>query len=245
MAEGSRWEDEREVLAAVYAAAAVGRAIRTRSQDDHTAARPDRQGLRDGASSRRATLLCLAATAGPAAAAPVVGIGDQEPGTFVDPWFSWSGVGTARLIVSWDVALTDPGSVGPWLETARRMHVQPLVAFQHRRGEGRPAYLPSRGEYRAAVAAFQARWPWVRLYTPWNEENHPDQPTADNPAAAAGFYEVVRDLCPGSAWSRPTSSRGDDLVPWLAPFQAALGAPALLLEPAPTSGPAPPAAFRW
>src|SRR3954454_8858798 len=104
-----------------------------------------------------------AAMTGPAASQaagqPVVGVGDQEVSTLYDPLFRWTGVGTVRLIVPWDVALADPGSMDPWIDAARRMYVEPHIASQHRRGEDGRGHLPTPGEYRAAFAAFRARWP--------------------------------------------------------------------------------------
>src|SRR3954447_21068130 len=75
----------------------------------------------------------------------------------------------------------------------------PHVAFEHLRSDrcpDAPCTLPTRARYGAAVRAFIARFPQVRTYTTWNEANHQTQPTAEDPAAVAGFYDELRAACP-------------------------------------------------
>jgi hypothetical protein len=72
------------------------------------------------------------------------------------------------------------------------------VAFERGAGQTCPASCssPSPSEYADAVRAFRARWPSVHEFTPWNEPNHPAQPTAHDPAVAAGYHDQLRILCP-------------------------------------------------
>jgi hypothetical protein len=37
---------------------------------------------------------------------------------------------------------------------------------------------------------------WVSEYTPWNEENHPNQPTANDPRRAAEYFNLLASRCP-------------------------------------------------
>ena len=49
-----------------------------------------------------------------------------------------------------------------WLDAVAAAGMTPHVAFEHRRSDrcpGSPCVVPSRSEYRAAVAAFHARFP--------------------------------------------------------------------------------------
>jgi hypothetical protein len=124
-----------------------------------------------------------------------VGIGDQGAAMFSAPLFQRLHVPIARRVVPWDAmgiaserALTDQ-----WLGAARAAGVQPLVTFGASRVK--PASLPSVDEFRAMFHAFRARYPQVRVYAPWNEANHASQPTADDPARAARFYDAMRAEC--------------------------------------------------
>ena len=131
---------------------------------------------------------------------PSVGISDQEASTYVDPLLGWTGISRTRIIVPWDVAfMRDASRFERTLATAHNTFQDILVSFEHRSGEdcaeGR-CYLPSPTQYRYALAAFHQRWPGVKTISPWNEANHPVQPTAENPAAAAEFYRVARSVCP-------------------------------------------------
>src|SRR5204863_7717519 len=65
----------------------------------------------------------LAATAGAAALlatattahAAVVGLADQQPGSFADPLLQALGLRYARLTVPWDAATSEPQAVATWL----------------------------------------------------------------------------------------------------------------------------------
>jgi hypothetical protein len=50
--------------------------------------------------------------------------------------------------------------------------------------------------YREHLQAFHARYPQVRLVTPWNEANHRLQPTASDPRLAAQFYNQALSVFP-------------------------------------------------
>jgi hypothetical protein len=140
-------------------------------------------------------LLVARATPAPAL---LVGISDQTPESMLDARLSALPIGHARLVVPWDVAFTEPSSVDAWLSAAALRGLTPLVAFERGTGQTCPSACtsPSPSMYADGVRAFLARWPAVRELTPWNEPNHPAQPTAHDPAIAAGYHDQVRILCP-------------------------------------------------
>jgi hypothetical protein len=140
----------------------------------------------------------LACAAAPVASALDVGISDQAPEAFADPRLAELPIGHARLVVPWDVVYAAPEGVDAWLASTARRGLVPLVAFERGAGQTCPEQCtePTTTEYADAVRAFRARWPQVRELTPWNEPNHPAQPTARNPSSAAAYHDVVRAICP-------------------------------------------------
>jgi hypothetical protein len=137
------------------------------------------------------------AAAGPAQARPIFAIGDQKPSLFTDPRVTWLGVRYARLIVPWDVTRSpsELAAVDLWMAGAQRLHIAPLVAFDQ--SVQNPGLLPSPSQYLRKFLVFQARYPWVHDYTPWNEENLHYKPIASHPGTAALYYNVLSAHCPG------------------------------------------------
>jgi hypothetical protein len=124
-----------------------------------------------------------------------IGISDNSADLFRDPRFHWLGVRIARVVVPWDVA-SRPRELAwetAWLLGARAQGVRPLVAFNA--DPSHPSRAPSLRAYVAAVEAFKRLFPWVVDYTPWNEENHPLQPTSRDPRRAADYYNVLSAHC--------------------------------------------------
>jgi hypothetical protein len=152
---------------------------------------------------------------------PFVGISDQDPDTFSDARFTALGMRYARLITPWNSIFTEPDRLDTWLQAAKRAGIEPLVAFNHSRGDlcpARPCVLPSVGRYAAAFTAFYAKYPWVRSFQPWNEANHASQPTGKNPKRAAQFYNVVRAKCHGCTITAADLLDSPNLKRWLAAF---------------------------
>jgi len=127
----------------------------------------------------------------------VVGIGEQQAAMFRDPRFRALGIEHVRLVVAYDAVRVkfEREIVDNWLREARRSGAQPFITFQHSRV--RPKRLPSVAEFRADFRAFKRRYPQVRVYAAWNEINQAIQPTADAPARAAEYYNVVKAECGG------------------------------------------------
>ncbi|MDQ3675494.1 MAG: hypothetical protein M3401_01620 [Actinomycetota bacterium] len=160
---------------------------------------------------RRALCVLVAvgslATAQSAAAAELMGIADQSARMFSSPHFRSLDVPISRLVVSYDAVLRNTfevADVDAWLLAARASGIEPLIAFNHARGcydgagvvRSPRCRAPSANRFRLAFEAFRARYPFVTVYSPWNEANHRSQPTAKRPDRAAGFYNVVRRGCP-------------------------------------------------
>ena len=142
--------------------------------------------------------LALAPALTPSAQArPIFAIGDQKPGTFTDPRLTWLGVRYARLIVPWDVSRW-PGemaAVDLWISGAKRRQIEPLIAFDQ--SVQQPRLLPTPAAYLQRFLAFRARFPWIREYTPWNEENLRYKPIAKHPGQAALYFNVLSAHCAG------------------------------------------------
>jgi hypothetical protein len=155
----------------------------------------------------------------------VIGIGDESPATFSDPLFEPLAVSTARLITPWNSIYAEPETLDAWLSAARKAQIQPLVAFEHSRGDAcpdNPCRLPSAASYETAFRLFRERYPWVNLITPWNEANHPSQPTAANPRRAAAYYNIVRALCAACTVAAADVADAPGMTTWLAEYASGL-----------------------
>jgi hypothetical protein len=162
----------------------------------------------------RPVLLCACllalAVAAPAKAALTVGISENQPTMFSDPLFQSSGIKHARIVVAWDVVQKggfDLTRVTQYIANAQASGVEPLVAFEHTRGDASHCdqrknfkkavcKLPTATQYQAALTQFLAAFPSVKVIAPWNEINHFTQPTSRDPKAAAKFTDIAHTVCP-------------------------------------------------
>jgi hypothetical protein len=151
-----------------------------------------------------AALVCALAIAllGPtgASARLLMGVGDESPNTFTNPWFQGLGVKRTRLITPYNVQLSSPGSIYYWMLGAQADNEQVVVAFNPASGShcpGQPCKLPSTAQYTKAFKAFHAAYPAVKIFQPWNEVNSVTQPTARHPEAVVNYYAIVKKYCPG------------------------------------------------
>ena len=114
------------------------------------------------------------------------------------------------MIAGWDVALQPGGleytRVQGFIAAAQATGVEPLVSFQHTRGDSSRCgqkknfnkgicKLPSQKAYENAMKKFFAAFPTAKVISPWNEANHFTQPTSRSPSAAAKFTNTVARLC--------------------------------------------------
>src|SRR4051794_15174579 len=165
-------------------------------------------------------LLLAAAPAG----ATVIGLSDQNAPSFTDELFGRLGIRDARLVVPWNAIWEDPGPLRAWMKASARDGIDPLVAFEHASSDrcpGSPCVAPTAEEYARAFADFRRAYPWVHLVEPWNEANHPSQPTADDPALAARYYGLVVAACPGCTVLAADVLDAAGVTRWLTDFLAA------------------------
>jgi hypothetical protein len=170
-------------------------------------------------------LAAIGATAARPAEATVIGVADQNAAALAHPLLAWSGIRTARVVAPWDAALQSSPELAEWLAVAQARGIEPLVTFGHRRGEDCRrvrCVLPTPDQMRTAMRAFRARWPHVTTFSTWNEANHPGQPTADQPGAAARLYEAVVAECPGCTVLAIEVLDISSMDDWLAAFRRSL-----------------------
>jgi hypothetical protein len=162
----------------------------------------------------------------------LVGIGDQKPATFGDPRFRALGVVRVRLNTPWNSIFTEPRRLAAWLDSAHAAGLEPLVAFEHNRGDACPASpcnLPPLAAYERALHGFHERYPWVHLIQPWNEANSSTQPTGRYPDRAAAYYEAVKRICPDCVVPAADLLDSTNTPRWIARFKAALHGPMPML----------------
>ena len=156
--------------------------------------------------TRFAALLCavvatlaVAAPARAAARPPVVGIGEQVPDMFSDPYWWALGIKDVRVLASWDALRTkwQREDLDTYMNAARVAGARVLLAFGHSRDDGRHHVLPSVARFTREFLRFRSRYPWVHDYLTWNEGNHCSQPTCRRPEVAAAYYDAIRRNCPG------------------------------------------------
>jgi hypothetical protein len=174
-------------------------------------------------------VLALAAAPAAAGAKVIIGIGDQNAGTFSDHWFTRLNLPVARRMADWNTAVmrnkTELHDVQAWVKAAIAAGVQPMISFTGDTGTT-SSYVPTPSQYAAAVKAFMTAVPQVRTYTPWNEPDWVYRPRlARNPALAAAYYNVLIRYCKGC-----TVAAGDlylptpQLGPWIRAYARHLAA---------------------
>ena len=164
-------------------------------------------------------MVALAIVAGPAAARPTVGIADHNVSTFTDANYRALGARIARLVIPYDAVLNggwERDQVDAWTAAAAAAGVEPMVAFNHSRTAGR---VPTVAQYRRNIQAFHARYPQVRVITPWNEANYKSQPTAKDPRLAAEFYNQTLSVFAGARIVAADVLDQDDVLAWLRTFR--------------------------
>ena len=128
---------------------------------------------------------------------PLIGLSDNRPETIVDRRFRRSGIKRGRVLVPFDDVArggTRRAVQDAWFNTARATGIEPLVSFY--RSYRSKKLLPTTAQYRYHFRRFRQRYPWVRLFSTWNEANFPAaQPTGNNPWRTAQFYKIARGEC--------------------------------------------------
>jgi hypothetical protein len=162
-------------------------------------------------------------------AGPEIGLSDNRPETLLDPRFRATGIRRVRKLVPYD-DLERGGAAAAeldaWFANARRAGVEPLVSF-YRSSRGKDL-LPGVAEFRRHFRRFRRRYPWVRLFSTWNEANFAAaQPTGRNPGRAARFYRALRRECAGERCAVLAADfRADgstESAAWLRAFKRGIG----------------------
>jgi hypothetical protein len=183
--------------------------------------RPHRPGRRAGdrhlaakgnvdVNPRRSLPLLLLALIGAALLAPagsgafVVGVADQNPALFANQFFQQIAPVRTRYITPYDAVFKDRDTVDAWMSAAHDAGMEVVVAFNppssmkcpnlHHAKGCRPV---SSASYKRAFLAFHRRYPWVRIFQPWNEVNNLTQPTALYPDTVVTYYKIVKANCRG------------------------------------------------
>lgn len=166
----------------------------------------------DDVIARRPLLLLLAVLACASAAllapatsgAYVVGVADQSPDLFANSFFRQLAPKRTRYITPIDSVFKQRGMVDAWMTAARDAGMEVVVAFNPPVGMRCPNIGRARGckpisssAYKRDFLAFRHRYPWVRIYQPWNEVNNLTQPTATHPDAVVTYYQLAKANCHG------------------------------------------------
>jgi hypothetical protein len=150
--------------------------------------------------------LLLALLAAPAAEARyVVGMAEQSPAMFASPLWRDLHMKRVRYIVPWDwrKSKAQVAEIDAYLRAAGAARQEVLVEFTASRGcyengvysRSRSCRAPSPASYRRSVRRFLGRYPFLHVFAPWNEVNHPSQPTYRSPRRAAQYYSVLEAAC--------------------------------------------------
>lgn len=134
----------------------------------------------------------------------VVGVADQNPAIFSNQYFQQLAPERTRLITPIDSVFKDRAAVDAWMNAAHDAGMEVVVAFNPPIGMLCPNVHGRHGcklvhvsSYTRAFRAFRKRYPWVRIYQPWNEVNNLTQPTESSPSAVVTYYKVVKANCAG------------------------------------------------
>jgi hypothetical protein len=136
-----------------------------------------------------------------------VGLSEQSPALFSQPAWQSLKLKRVRYIVPWDYYKDagQHGEVTSFLSAAHAAKQDVLVAFTARRGcytngkysKSSACRAPSTSAYKSAVTRFHKEFPYVKTFSPWNEENHVSQPTHSSPKRAVQYYDTLRRACKG------------------------------------------------
>jgi hypothetical protein len=151
-----------------------------------------------------AALVCAALAAPGTSSAYVVGIADQAPALFTNQYFEQLAPMRTRYITAIDSIFKQRDLVDDWMDAAQAADMEVVVAFNPPLGMRCPNIGRAKGcrpisaaAYRRAFRAFRERYPFVRIYQPWNEVNNLTQPTARYPDAVVTYYQIAKANCRG------------------------------------------------
>jgi hypothetical protein len=157
-----------------------------------------------------------------------VGISEQSPAMFSQPAWQSLQLKRTRYIVAWDSYkhADQSANVAAFMNAAHAAKQDVLVAFTARSGcyvngkysKSSACRAPTPSAYKTAFLKFKRAYPYVKTYTPWNEENHVSQPTSSSPKRAAQYYDVVRKACNGCTVMAADVLDQSNVTSWLRSF---------------------------
>lgn len=151
-----------------------------------------------------ATLTVAGPAASVAQAKPIIGLADQNIGTLQDERYQLARLNYLRVTVSYDVVRKGGKRLkaqDAFLRGTREQGRDVLVSF-YRTASCSPKCaarrLPSVKGFRSDFRKFRKRYPWIKKFSTWNEQNFPKaQPTGHNPKRTGQFYLMLRKECRG------------------------------------------------
>ena len=154
---------------------------------------------------------------------PVIGIGEQNPQIFSNPYFKALGVKQVRYITAWD-SLRHKWSrdiLDEYMSAARAAHVEVMLGFGHARSPNRTIRrrVPPVKEFTREFLKYRKRYPWVKTWLTWNEANHCGEPTCHKARRVARFYNNMRHNCFGCQIVGADVLDTPTMVPWIKVFK--------------------------
>jgi polysaccharide biosynthesis protein PslG len=176
-----------------------------------------------------AALLAVAVAVAPAQGAqtatpiPLIGIGEQNPAMFANPYFGKLNVKYVRVITAWDSLRHrwSRADLDNYMYAARAAGVRVLLGFGHARSAKRKVrrYVPSVKVFTKEFLRYKKRYPWVKDWLTWNEANHCGEPTCHKAHRVARFYNNMRHRCFGCNVVGADVLDTDTMVPWVKEFK--------------------------
>ena len=157
-----------------------------------------------------------------------VGMSEQSAAMFSQPAWQALKLKRVRYIVPWDWYKNagQTAEVNGYLSAAHAAGQDVLVAFSARRGcyvngkysRSSACRAPSTSAYKSAVTRFHQQYPFVKTFSPWNEENHVSQPTHSSPKRAVQYYDTLRKACKGCTVMAADVLDQSNVTSWLRSF---------------------------
>jgi len=157
------------------------------------------------------------------ASMPAIGIGEQSPEIFSNPYFTALGVKRVRYITAWN-SLRHKWSrdlLDGYLLAAHAAGVEVLLGFGHARSAKRSVRrrVPSVKEFTRAFLEYRQRYPWLTDWLTWNEANHCGEPTCHKARLVARFYNSMRRHCRGCRVVGADVLDTPTMGPWIREFK--------------------------
>ena len=157
-----------------------------------------------------------------------VGMSEQSAAMFSQPAWQSLKLKRVRYIVPWDWYKNSGqvAEVNGYMGAAHAAGQDVLIAFSARRGcyengkysKSSACRAPSTSAYKSAVTRFHKQFPYVKTFSPWNEENHVSQPTYSSPKRAVEYYDTLRRACKGCTVMAADVLDQSNVTGWLRQF---------------------------